>query len=136
MHDRLNYAFLQFAVSTRSAFLPAPNRCRLSVLPNAKLQEGCTVQHIKSFLQVTGSPLIHETVSTHPLRCDLSVVLVFHSLRPPFTPLFQYMFTAMCYGGGAGFLLGYEDFGRMFDNSFPACVFLVCFFKWRFLSGD
>ena len=30
--------------------------------------------------------------------------------------------------GGGGFFLACEDFGRMFDNSFPACAFL---FKWR-----
>ena len=26
-------------------------------------------------------------------------------------------------GGGGGFFLACEDFGRMFDNSFPACAF-------------
>ena len=30
------------------------------------------------------------------------------------------------YGGSGGFFLACEDFGRMFDNSFPACAF---FFK-------
>ena len=29
---------------------------------------------------------------------------------------------------GGGFILAGEEFGRMFDNSFPACAFL---FKWR-----
>ena len=33
-------------------------------------------------------------------------------------------------GGGGGFFLACEDFGRMFDNLFPACVFFF-FFKWR-----
>ena len=33
-------------------------------------------------------------------------------------------------GGGGGFLLACEDFGRMFDNSFPACAFF-----FLFLSG-
>ena len=27
------------------------------------------------------------------------------------------------YGGGGGFVLACDDFGRMFDNSFPACAF-------------
>ena len=36
----------------------------------------------------------------------------------------------------AGFLLEYEDLGRMFDNSFPACPFFFSlsfffFFRWR-----
>ena len=26
-------------------------------------------------------------------------------------------------GGGSGFFLAYEDLGRTFDNSFPACAF-------------
>ena len=30
-------------------------------------------------------------------------------------------------GNGGGFFLAFEDFGRMFDHSFPACVFF--FFK-------
>ena len=30
------------------------------------------------------------------------------------------------FSGGGGFFLACEDFGRMFDNSFPACAF---FFK-------
>ena len=34
------------------------------------------------------------------------------------------------------FFLAYEDFGRVFDNSFPACavfvvVVVVVVFKWR-----
>ena len=33
-----------------------------------------------------------------------------------------------CNGGG-GFFLDCEDFGRMFDHSFPACAFLFLFFK-------
>ena len=32
-------------------------------------------------------------------------------------------------GGGGGFFLACEDLGRVFDNSFPACIFF--FFKWR-----
>ena len=32
--------------------------------------------------------------------------------------------------GGGGFFLACEDLGRMFDNSFPVCVFFF-FFKWR-----
>ena len=32
--------------------------------------------------------------------------------------------------GGGSFILACEDFGRMFDNSFPACTFFVL--KWRF----
>ena len=32
--------------------------------------------------------------------------------------------------GGGGFSLAYEDFGRMFDNSFPASTFFF-FLKWR-----
>ena len=28
-----------------------------------------------------------------------------------------------CGGGGGGFFLACENFGRMFDNSFPACAF-------------
>ena len=35
-----------------------------------------------------------------------------------------------CGGGGDGFSLVCEDFGRMFDKSFPACA---VFF---FLNGD
>ena len=31
-------------------------------------------------------------------------------------------------GLGDGLFLASEDFGRMFDNSFPACTF---FLKWR-----
>ena len=34
-----------------------------------------------------------------------------------------------CYKAGGGILLEYEDFGRMFNNSFPICAFF-------FLSGD
>ena len=34
-------------------------------------------------------------------------------------------------GGGGGFFLACEDFGRMFDQSFPACAF-----SSLFLSGD
>ena len=30
-------------------------------------------------------------------------------------------------GGGGDFFLACEDFGRMFDNSLPACTFLFCF---------
>ena len=30
--------------------------------------------------------------------------------------------------GGGGFFLACEDFGRMFDHSFPACVFFWFFF--------
>ena len=30
---------------------------------------------------------------------------------------------------GGGFLLAWEDFGRMFDNSFPACAFFFFFLK-------
>ena len=32
-------------------------------------------------------------------------------------------------GGGGGFFRACEDFGRMFDYSFPACVFLFFCFK-------
>ena len=28
-------------------------------------------------------------------------------------------------GNGGGFYLACEDFGRKFDHSFPACVFLI-----------
>ena len=31
-------------------------------------------------------------------------------------------------GGGGGLFLVCEDFGRMFDNSFPACAFFLSFF--------
>ena len=31
-------------------------------------------------------------------------------------------------GGGGGLFLACEDFGRMFDNSFPACAFFLSFF--------
>ena len=37
-------------------------------------------------------------------------------------------------GSGGGFLLAWEDFGRMFDQSFPACAisfFFFSFFKRR-----
>ena len=34
------------------------------------------------------------------------------------------------YGGGGVFFLVCEDFGRMFDKSFPAGAFFF-FFKWR-----
>ena len=30
--------------------------------------------------------------------------------------------------GGGGFFLACEDFGRMFDHSFPACTFFSFFF--------
>ena len=34
--------------------------------------------------------------------------------------------------GGGGFFYACEDFGRMFDHSFPACTFFfVLFLKWR-----
>ena len=29
---------------------------------------------------------------------------------------------------GVGLFLAWEDFGRMFDNSFPACTFFFFFF--------
>ena len=32
-------------------------------------------------------------------------------------------------GDGGGFFLACENFGRMFDNSFPACAFFFFFFK-------
>ena len=40
-----------------------------------------------------------------------------------------YMCICMCctYGWGGGFFLVCEDFGRMFDNSFPACAFFLFF---------
>ena len=40
-----------------------------------------------------------------------------------------------CYGGGGGggFFLACEDFGRMFDHSFPVCAF---FFPFFFSSED
>ena len=31
-------------------------------------------------------------------------------------------------GGSGGFFLACEDFGRMFDHSFPACAFFFFFF--------
>ena len=31
-------------------------------------------------------------------------------------------------GGGGGFFRAFEDFGRMFDYSFPACAFFSFFF--------
>ena len=34
-------------------------------------------------------------------------------------------------GGGGGFFLPCEYFGRMFDHSFPACDFFFFFLKWR-----
>ena len=37
----------------------------------------------------------------------------------------------MVSGGGGGFFLTYEDLGKRFDNSFPACP--LFFF---FLNGD
>ena len=33
-----------------------------------------------------------------------------------------------CGGGGGGCFLACEDFGRMFDNSFPACVVCLLLF--------
>ena len=33
-------------------------------------------------------------------------------------------------GGGSGFFLACEYFGRMFDNSFAAFAFLIFCFKW------
>ena len=36
-----------------------------------------------------------------------------------------------CGGGGGGFFCACEDFGRMFDHSFPICVLLFFFFKRR-----
>ena len=38
-------------------------------------------------------------------------------------------------GGGGGFFLACEDFGRMFDNSFPTCAFFLLFLKWRLASA-
>ena len=35
-------------------------------------------------------------------------------------------------GSGGGIFLVCEDFGRMFDHSFPACSFFVVVLKWRF----
>ena len=32
-------------------------------------------------------------------------------------------------GGGGGFFLACEDFGRMFDHSVPACACFLLFFK-------
>ena len=37
----------------------------------------------------------------------------------------------VCPGGGGGIFLACEDFGRMFDNSFPACVSFFLFLKWK-----
>ena len=37
-----------------------------------------------------------------------------------------------CCGGG-GFFFTFEDFGRMFNNSFPACTF---FLKWRLAHAN
>ena len=35
---------------------------------------------------------------------------------------------------GGGFFLACQDFGRMFDNSFPACAFF--FLKWRLAHAN
>ena len=39
---------------------------------------------------------------------------------------------------GGGFFLACEDFGRMFDNSFPACasIFFFFLFKWRLARAN
>ena len=37
--------------------------------------------------------------------------------------------------GGGGFFLACKDFGRMFDNSFPACAFFF-FFKVEISSRE
>ena len=42
------------------------------------------------------------------------------------------MFAFQLGGSGGSFLAG-ENFGRMFDHSFPACAFLfICLFLFRF----
>ena len=33
--------------------------------------------------------------------------------------------------GGGGFFLAGEDFGRMFNHSFPVCIFFFFFCKWK-----
>ena len=35
----------------------------------------------------------------------------------------------LCPAGGGGLFLACEDFGRMFDSSFPACTFFLLLFK-------
>ena len=50
--------------------------------------------------------------------------------------------SAVAYGGdgGGGFFLSCEDFGTMFDNSFPACAFFFFFFafflKWKLARAN
>ena len=40
-------------------------------------------------------------------------------------------------GGACGFFLTCEDFGRMFDNSFPARSFFVLFlYNWRLARAN
>ena len=39
-------------------------------------------------------------------------------------------------GGGGGFFIACEDFGRMFDHSFSACVFLFFFFVFFFFKVE
>ena len=50
-----------------------------------------------------------------------------NSTPPP--PLSPYPHTTT--NGDGGFFLAYEDWGRMFDHSFPACAFFFFFLKWR-----
>ena len=37
---------------------------------------------------------------------------------------------------GGGFDLACEDFGNIFDNSFPPCVFSVVLLKWRLARAN
>ena len=54
-------------------------------------------------------------------------------LKPNIFP--RYLFVAEVGGGGGGFFLVCEDFARMIDNPFPACVSFF-FFLFYFSSGD
>ena len=56
------------------------------------------------------------------------------SMSPSLANQSTYFFsgTVCCSCGGGGLILAGEDFGRMIDHSFLACIFLF----FSFLSGD
>ena len=100
---------------------------KLSRIPQLALKK-----HMKAITKITTAVLSLSNIRQHIQRSqqiqqlqEVGSVKHLHVYRLKVDNDFR---EYLVYGGGGGFFLACEDFGRMFDNSFPACAVFLFFF--------
>ena len=67
------------------------------------------------------------SVSVNNVQRNPSIMYVSLKIKRKWSQKLVVLGQGFIYGGG-GFFLACEDFGRMFDSSFPTCAFVCVFF--------